>query len=88
MVWCGRLPYILKDWEDATSEKVITLSSKPRAAISLELQIGPCQFDALSRAKVALSLSFTQAILNLFGQLLSMISINYVGFQDKTNSKW
>ena len=37
----------------------ITLSSKPELTFLKEHQIGLCWFDALSRAKVTLSLSFT-----------------------------
>ena len=47
-----------------------------------------CWFAALSSAKVALPLSFTQIIFNLFGQSLSMLKINYVGFYDKIDAKW
>jgi hypothetical protein len=46
---------------------------------SKEHQSGACWFDALSRAKVALPLSFTLAIFNLFGELLSMLRIHCVG---------
>ena len=45
----------------------ITLSSKPILTFSKEHQTGVCRFDALSRAKVALRLSFTYALFNLFG---------------------
>jgi hypothetical protein len=37
----------------------ITLSNKPKMTFSNEYQTGACQFDVLSRAKVALPLSFT-----------------------------
>ena len=39
--------------------RVITLSSKPKLTFSKEHQTGTLRFDALSRAKGALSLSFT-----------------------------
>ena len=42
----------------------ITLSSKPELTLK-EHQTGACWFDALSRAKI--TLSFTKAILDLFG---------------------
>ena len=41
----------------------ITLSSKPGLTFSKEHQTGACLLDALSRAKVALSLSVAYAIL-------------------------
>ena len=38
---------------------LITLSSKPRLTFLKEHQTGACRYNALSRAKVALSLNFT-----------------------------
>ena len=38
---------------------LVTLNSKPELTFSKEHQIGACQFDVLSRAKVTLGLSFT-----------------------------
>ena len=45
----------------------ITLCSKLVLTFSKEYQTGVCWFDALSKAKVALSLNFTSAIFKLFG---------------------
>ena len=53
--------YTLEAIQDKVNKQfdVITLSSKPELTFLKEHQTGACQFDALSRAKVTLSLSFT-----------------------------
>jgi hypothetical protein len=53
----------------------ITLSSKPELAFSKEHQTGACRFDALLRAKGALSLSFTWLFLIYLGSYFQCLEL-------------
>ena len=61
----------------------ITLSNKPRRAFSKEHQTGAHWFDALLRAKVALPLSFTHAIISIWVVIFITKKIKYVGYTTK-----